>query len=52
MLAEQDDIIVPTHYNARLEYAIAKTLTDRGILDKAPPASVAYDAQTGKVSLK
>jgi nucleoside-diphosphate-sugar epimerase len=28
MLAETDDIIVPTHYNARLEYAIAKTLTE------------------------
>jgi nucleoside-diphosphate-sugar epimerase len=28
MLAEADDLIVPTHYNVRLEYAIAKTLTE------------------------
>lgn len=28
LLREQDDLIVPTHYNARLEYAIAKTLTE------------------------
>jgi nucleoside-diphosphate-sugar epimerase len=28
MLREQDDLVVPVHYNARLEYAIAKTLTE------------------------
>jgi nucleoside-diphosphate-sugar epimerase len=28
MLRESDDIVVPTQYNARLEYAIAKTLTE------------------------
>jgi nucleoside-diphosphate-sugar epimerase len=28
LLQERDDLIVPTHYNARLEYAIAKTLTE------------------------
>src|SRR4051812_42873986 len=28
MLAEEDDVRVPVHYNARLEYAIAKTLTE------------------------
>jgi nucleoside-diphosphate-sugar epimerase len=33
MLAEQDDIIVPTHYNARLEYAIAKTLTEAATIN-------------------
>ena len=27
-LSESDAIVVPTHYNARLEYAIAKTLTE------------------------
>ena len=27
-LGESDAIVVPTHYNARLEYAIAKTLTE------------------------
>ena len=26
--ARRDDIVVPTHYNVRLEYAIAKTLTE------------------------
>jgi nucleoside-diphosphate-sugar epimerase len=33
MLAESDDIIVPTHYNARLEYAIAKTLTEAATIN-------------------
>ena len=33
MLAEGDDIIVPTHYNARLEYAIAKTLTEAATIN-------------------
>jgi nucleoside-diphosphate-sugar epimerase len=33
MLAEADDIIVPTHYNARLEYAIAKTLTEAATIN-------------------
>jgi nucleoside-diphosphate-sugar epimerase len=33
MLAEQDDIIVPVHYNARLEYAIAKTLTEAATIN-------------------
>ena len=33
MLAESDDIIVPTHYNARLEYAIAKTLTEAAVIN-------------------
>ena len=33
MLAETDDIIVPTHYNARLEYAIAKTLTEAATIN-------------------
>ena len=28
LLRESDDIVVPTHYNVRLEYAIAKTLTE------------------------
>lgn len=28
MLSERDPIVVPTHYNARIEYAIAKTLTE------------------------
>jgi nucleoside-diphosphate-sugar epimerase len=28
MLHERDAIVVPTHYNARLEYAIAKVLTE------------------------
>jgi nucleoside-diphosphate-sugar epimerase len=28
LLQESDDLVVPTHYNARLEYAIAKTLTE------------------------
>jgi nucleoside-diphosphate-sugar epimerase len=28
LLREGDDIVVPTRYNARLEYAIAKTLTE------------------------
>jgi len=32
-LAEGDDIIVPTHYNARLEYAIAKTLTEAATIN-------------------
>jgi UDP-glucose 4-epimerase len=27
-LAERDSIVVPTHYNARIEYAIGKTLTE------------------------
>jgi nucleoside-diphosphate-sugar epimerase len=33
MLAEGDDIIVPVHYNARLEYAIAKTLTEAATIN-------------------
>jgi nucleoside-diphosphate-sugar epimerase len=33
MLAESDDIVVPTHYNARLEYAIAKTLTEAAVIN-------------------
>lgn len=33
MLAESDDIIVPTHYNARLEYAIGKTLTEAATIN-------------------
>ena len=33
MLAESDDIIVPVHYNARLEYAIAKTLTEAATIN-------------------
>jgi len=33
MLAETDDIIVPTHYNARLEYAIAKTMTEAATIN-------------------
>jgi nucleoside-diphosphate-sugar epimerase len=33
MLAESDDIVVPTHYNARLEYAIAKTLTEAATIN-------------------
>jgi nucleoside-diphosphate-sugar epimerase len=33
MLAESDDIIVPTHYNVRLEYAIAKTLTEAATIN-------------------
>jgi nucleoside-diphosphate-sugar epimerase len=33
MLAEGDDIIVPTHYNVRLEYAIAKTLTEAATIN-------------------
>src|SRR3954454_10596666 len=33
MLAEGDDIIVPPHYNARLEYAIAKTLTEAATIN-------------------
>jgi nucleoside-diphosphate-sugar epimerase len=33
MLAESDDIVVPAHYNARLEYAIAKTLTEAATLN-------------------
>jgi nucleoside-diphosphate-sugar epimerase len=33
MLAEGDDIIVPVHYNARLEYAIAKTLTESATIN-------------------
>ena len=33
MLAEGDDIIVPTHCNARLEYAIAKTLTEAATIN-------------------
>jgi nucleoside-diphosphate-sugar epimerase len=28
LLQESDDLVVPTHYNVRLEYAIAKTLTE------------------------
>ncbi|HEX6023852.1 MAG TPA: SDR family oxidoreductase, partial [Solirubrobacter sp.] len=28
LLQETDDLVVPVHYNARLEYAIAKTLTE------------------------
>jgi nucleoside-diphosphate-sugar epimerase len=28
MLQESDDLVVPVHYNVRLEYAIAKTLTE------------------------
>ena len=28
LLAEADSIVVPTHYNARIEYAIGKTLTE------------------------
>jgi nucleoside-diphosphate-sugar epimerase len=28
LLQESDDLVVPVHYNARLEYAIAKTLTE------------------------
>jgi nucleoside-diphosphate-sugar epimerase len=28
LLAEEDDIRVPVHYNARLEYAVAKALTE------------------------
>ena len=33
VLAEKDDILVPTHYNARIEYAIAKTLTEALVLN-------------------
>jgi nucleoside-diphosphate-sugar epimerase len=33
MLAEPDDIVVPAHYNARLEYAIAKTLTEAATIN-------------------
>jgi nucleoside-diphosphate-sugar epimerase len=28
MLSEKDDIVVPSDYNARIEYAVAKTLTE------------------------
>jgi nucleoside-diphosphate-sugar epimerase len=33
LLAEGDPIVVPTAYNARLEYAIAKTLTEAAIIN-------------------
>ena len=32
-LAESDDVIVPTSYNARIEYAIAKTLTEAAVIN-------------------
>ena len=35
MLPEDDDIIVPTHYNPRLEYAIAKTLTEAAMINSS-----------------
>jgi len=33
MLAESDDIIVPPRYNARIEYAVAKALTEAAVIN-------------------